>query len=112
MKKTNPKVGCLIMLIFVFAFFGIPLIVMSLGIPSDGIVAQTVFVLIFLAINIGIYKLRGSQKVEDKNFYELRPEKQSVNITKEEKPTLNFCPQCGEKLEDSIKFCTSCGSKL
>ena len=41
-----------------------------------------------------------------------RAAKQAEQPAPQPAPALNFCPQCGQKLENPSRFCPSCGAKL
>jgi len=37
---------------------------------------------------------------------------QNQNITPEKEIRTNYCPYCGEKIEENARFCAGCGAKI
>jgi len=95
--------GCLATLGIMTFMFGLPALMTYGGVRLDNIFGEILVILIFIVVNIIIYKIRKNLKYKQKRFYQL------TEKTKEE--LLGFpslCRNCQQILTSDMIFCPNC----
>lgn len=103
--KQNPVIGCLIVIGFIFLLFGLPFIVMNSGIGQSDFLQGIILVVIFVFVNIGLYKYRKSMKFKARKFYNLTV-KDNVHTFEQ------TCRRCGGRVLDDMVYCPRCNASI
>ncbi|WP_461204872.1 hypothetical protein [Clostridium sp. DL1XJH146] len=128
--KQNPLIGLAIVLGFLFIAFGIPFIVMKTDIGTSTFWQGLLLNIVFILVNLGLYKYKKSIKYEPKKYYNLTvkdntdnntenkieektfTQNEKVQVQKQAIPSYKFCSKCGTELNTEGDFCGNCGSRI